>query len=276
MVPPAVIVALLALVIATCSSFTLGTNHATVSPGGSRLSTELDSSSSSSLSLPNGTTRQNKFQNGIYKKPIVLIGCRGAGDELMRLANSIIVSTTNGNGKILTNLETLEEMKDTTTLDSSHVLVLDFDAAGYTVEEEATTSELTTDLSDLAKALYEDEGMLVVYVNVHPEEGNMSSTGRGRKEQLEKDVFRKYSDYEICIKNEGLLDNNNNNNDPLPLHPPSWSSIQWHLSRLLARASLPSPTPGSPTPTTNTSSSPTVVPTVSTPAAFAPGKRCGR
>jgi len=287
MVQPTVLVVILALVIATCSSFTLGIDHphhrhpntnddhhhqqsSSISIGwgtGSKFSVgtngnvRLDSSSSSTL--PNAKQRQNKFQNGVYNKPIVLIGCRGAGDELMRLADSI-VSTPNGEGKIVTDLETSSKMKHTIvpmmgsngilthqqlqpllhskTLDNSNVLVIDFDADEFRDVAEDEQAKLTKDLSDLAKALYEDEGILAVYVNVHPEEGGMSTNGTNRKKRLEEDVFRAYSDYEICLKNEGLDRNTLT----------SWSSIQWHLSRTLARASLPPPTPGSPTPTTNT------------------------
>jgi len=37
-----------------------------------------------------GSERKNMFQSGVYNRPVVLIGCRGSGDELNRLANSIV------------------------------------------------------------------------------------------------------------------------------------------------------------------------------------------
>lgn len=219
----------------------------------SATSTESDSdngqtsltTSSSTKSSSKGPTSQstdgrvNKFQNGVYDKPIVLIGCRGAGDELNRLASSFI-STSSPNSAAQTILDNsnpdsssssstssnkknsiipavgtdsrgtwvlspsdLQEFIDTQTIDNSNVIVLDFDHSVFHVDEGKNAKKLTQHLSALAQALYEND-LLVMYVNVGAESSGMSLQGKERKEQLENDVFIAYSDYEICIKKEGL------------------------------------------------------------------------
>eukprot|EP00559_Dactyliosolen_fragilissimus_P002925 CAMPEP_0184860220 /NCGR_PEP_ID=MMETSP0580-20130426/5157_1 /TAXON_ID=1118495 /ORGANISM="Dactyliosolen fragilissimus" /LENGTH=1088 /DNA_ID=CAMNT_0027357255 /DNA_START=547 /DNA_END=3816 /DNA_ORIENTATION=- len=205
--------------------------------------------------------RIGKFQQGIYNKPIVLIGCGGAGDELNRLASSIVTNLgtdSSSSSKARSILMDMEEESSASSLsqsnnnnnnnnnnnkkrggiipttgsnargtwvlshsdiqpllssdssnkkhqlDKSSVVVLDFDAPSFQVEEGKNSKKLTQHLTNLAKALYEDEGLLAIYVNVHPNESNMSRAGKERKIELESAVFDKYSDYEICIKSEGL------------------------------------------------------------------------
>jgi len=181
--------------------------------------------------------RINKFQGGIYDKPIVLIGCSGAGDELNRLAaygsadstaqrvleqleenentaemnkssdkkNTIIPSVgTDTRGSWVLSYPDLEGMIKNKIIDRSNVIVLDFDAPSFNLNGGENEKKLMAHLSSLAKSLYEQDDMLSIYINVHPEEGLMSKKGSERRASLEKEVFRKYSDYELCIKNEGL------------------------------------------------------------------------
>lgn len=182
--------------------------------------------------------RANKFQNGIYDKPIVLVGCRGAGDELNRLASSFISSSssdsvaqtilansdpdssstasssskknsiipsvgTDSRGTWVLSPTDLQTFIDTKTIDKSNVIVLDFDHPVFSADEGKNAKKLTQHLTSLAQALYEND-LLVMYVNVDGGSSGMSKQGMERKEQLEKDVFIAYSDYEICIKDEGL------------------------------------------------------------------------
>jgi len=136
------------------------------------------------------------------------------------------------------NVMTADEMRPIVRnggIDRSNVIVLDFDAP-----ELASGDGQVQRLTDLAKALHEDENLLAIYVNVHPDDGKMSSTGRATRDKLEQDVFRSYSDYEVCIKDEASSS--------------SWSSIEWQTNFLLTRATLPSSTPGSRPPSPNTAS----------------------
>jgi len=284
--------------------------------------------------------RRNKFEFDYYHKPIVLIGCRGAGDELYKLASTyvqqispdtivqdiirdidesnistdrrkniggvIATSGSNSRGTWVLTYSDIQQKLHARVLDKSNVLVLDFDSPAFYVEEGKYANKLTEHLIDLAKSLYEDENMLVIYINVHPEFSGMSKYGKERKLNLENNVFIRYSDYEICVKDEGLdvvtimtkklladkdgsmgysydaesftyssIDDNTNliTSDRFTrmLQPSSpeqekiiekqisqqiaaWDSLQWLFIRLLARAFLPIPVPGSSEPSYNSAS----------------------
>ncbi|EJK74194.1 hypothetical protein THAOC_04144, partial [Thalassiosira oceanica] len=113
----------------------------------------------------------------------------------------------------------------------SGVLVLDFNGPAFRGAE-SSSAELEDALSDLARRLHGDEGLLVVYVNVEP--SAMDEEARARKEGLEGDVLIPNSDYEICIRDEGSSGPSS----------PAWEEVEWELRRLVGRALLPPPVVG--------------------------------
>jgi pentafunctional AROM polypeptide len=81
------------------------------------------------------------------------------------------------------------------------------------------------DYTAQCKSLYEDNH-LAIYVNVYDENKNDA-------------FFVQYSDYELCIKDEDMQSSD-------------WLHLEWELSRLVARALLPSAIPGDTTQSVNT------------------------
>merc|ERR1739848_389433 len=111
---------------------------------------------------------------------------------------------TNHHGTWVIDREHILPLIRTGSLTKNSVFVLDFDAPAFHVDEGKHAMKLSGYLVDLAKMLYEDEKLLSIYINVHPDSGVMSRAGRKRKAALEDKVFLKYSDYELCVRNEGL------------------------------------------------------------------------
>jgi pentafunctional AROM polypeptide len=175
------------------------------------------------------------FQAETYTKPIVLLGSSGASSELGRLAESLLEQMNQG-GEIVRPLQGSNDMEDILRdiqdkrLQYPNVIVLDFQDVG-------SDEKLEQDYVQVARSLY-DAGLLSVFVNVHDQDSNMSPAAAERKMQLEDNVFVKYSDYELCIRDEGTTD--------------EWSHIEWELSRLVARATLVPAIPGDTTRTVNT------------------------
>jgi pentafunctional AROM polypeptide len=167
----------------------------------------------------------NIFQAESYSKPIVLLG---SGSELGRLAESLVKETGSGEVVVPKDGDSVVKRVDTESIQYPDVIVLDFNDGN--LEEE---------YSSVAKTLY-DTGLLSIYVNV--ERADMSAETRERKAKLEEDVFIKYSDYELCIRDEGSKDADDED----------WSHIEWELSRLVARATLLPAIPGEKEPTVNT------------------------
>ena len=140
---------------------------------------------------------------------------------------------------------------------TSGVIIIDFNHAAFHTTENYNAQEYEVDLiralSNVAKILYEEEGLLSVYVNVQPDlddNGMMNEEAKARKEMVEKDVLIPFSDYELCIKNEGLLDSTSDSDDNKDevgdeQHQSStFSDIQWELQRIISRALLPPPIVG--------------------------------
>ncbi|KAL7479546.1 hypothetical protein ACHAW6_005275 [Cyclotella cf. meneghiniana] len=124
---------------------------------------------------------------------------------------------------------------------TSGVIVLDFNHPAFHSYDGYNAKEYEIDLvralSSLAKQLYEDEGLLVVYVNVQPDDGgSMNQEAKDRKKLVEKEVLIPFSDYELCIKNEGQSTDSS--------AAASWSDMEWELQRIVARALLPPPVVG--------------------------------
>jgi shikimate-5-dehydrogenase/3-dehydroquinate dehydratase type I len=246
--------AILSLLASTSSSFILSSNKQLktnsakwgvsaidVCPGGIAPTLKQHSSTKlnqATIDKSSASTRQNKFQGDSYDKPIVLIGCSGKGNELGRLASS--VSTMMGgesgienesiiNGANLDETDLVEKLKGK-KLNKSNLIVIDFNE-----------SENSEKLTSVAKTCYEED-LLAIYVNVHPVGSEMSSSTQEVKSNLEDSVFTQYSDYELCIKDEGL-----DTDDIASL----WEGIEWETRRMLARAFLPLAIPGSDEPSVN-------------------------
>jgi pentafunctional AROM polypeptide len=142
-------------------------------------------------------TITNIFQD--YTKPVVLLGHSSEAGELSQLAKSL---SSHLMGTVVEpNIGSKDDMI------FPNVIVLDFKDKDHT---------------ELAKSLYQDQDMLSIYVNVLQE-----------GQDKEDSVFVPFSDYEVCIKEEGR-----------DMESDEWSHIEWEVSRLVARALLPPAIPG--------------------------------
>jgi pentafunctional AROM polypeptide len=131
-----------------------------------------------------------------------------------------------------------ELIREKTLSLTSGVLVLDFNHPAFQSSDNYNAKEFEIDLiramSSVAKQLYEEMGLLSVYVNVQPDiaEISLSDEAKERKVMIENEVLIPFSDYEICVKNEGTVDDS------------SWNNIEWELQRIVGRALLSPPVVG--------------------------------
>mmetsp|Transcript_12264 Transcript_12264/g.28766 ORF Transcript_12264/g.28766 Transcript_12264/m.28766 type:complete len:822 (+) Transcript_12264:185-2650(+) len=198
--------------------------------------------SDSNADTSSGVARRNVFHD--YDGPIVLMGCSSEeGKEMQRLAESFLSQyhpgVTSEEGII--NASPSSDVNDEGILSlglggtsgkQPSVVVIDF--SGLQAERESRFVEM-------AETVYSKSGLLSVYINVDSSEtSTMSAADKGIKSRLEEDVFVKYSDYELCIKDEGATGSQH------------WEHIEWELARLVARARLAPAVPGASTPSTNT------------------------
>ena len=178
---------------------------------------------------------RNIFQD--YDKPILLMGCSSQGQEIQRLAESFLSQYYPGKSVdegILSASGDNDEAILSLGKDSSQPSIVVMDFSGIESESESKFIEL-------AESAYSKTGLLSVYINVDPsDESAMSSADKVRKQRLEEDVFVNFSDYELCIQNEGTSAQQH------------WEHIEWELARLVARARLAPAIPGSHEPSTNT------------------------
>jgi shikimate-5-dehydrogenase/3-dehydroquinate dehydratase type I len=86
------------------------------------------------------------------------------------------------------------------------------------------------DVRRVARALYETYQSLVIYVHT---DASRAVLGEAKKLDWDDQVFVPYSDYELCILDEG---DDDDDDDALT---DDWAHIEWELVRLLARARLP-------------------------------------
>lgn len=112
---------------------------------------------------------------------------------------------------------------------ASGVISLDFNHPAFETDDAGLRSDLTRAMSDLARQLYEDLGLLIVYVNVRPDGMELTEEARA----MEDEVMIPFSDYEMCLRNEGADGDAG-----------SWEDAEWELNRIVARALLPSPVVG--------------------------------
>jgi pentafunctional AROM polypeptide len=191
----------------------------------SNAAADLENDVSSSLNDKRRRRRVvGKFQSDVYNKPIVFVGCSGQGNEISRLASEFSI-VVDGSHAAMDDILTQMNKK---TLGKSHGILLDF-----------SSTENTNKSLKMLQSLYEQD-FLIIYVNVHPEASHMEESTVNVKKEFEH-AFIQYSDYELCIKDEGLEEDSD-----------SWETMQWQLHRLLARAFLPLATPGSKEPSYNT------------------------
>lgn len=176
-------------------------------------------------------------------KPILFIGCSGSGDELERVASAfmleqastdendlIYLSRADEKGNIIMEGENILKAMKEESLRWPKVILADFGGKAFGDE---SANKLQEHYKDTIKALYNDHDILSVFVNVHPTDSNMSKNSADRMLEIEEDILVKYSDYELCIKDEGISDSNE-----------EWEHIEWELSRLVARAKLVPAVPG--------------------------------
>lgn len=176
-------------------------------------------------------------------KPILFIGCSGSGDELERVASAfmleqastdendlIYLSRTDEKGNIIMEGEKILKAMKEESLRWPKAILADFGGKAFGDE---SANKLQEHYKDTIKALYNDHDILSVFVNVHPTDSNMSKNSADRMLEIEEDILVKYSDYELCIKDEGISDSNE-----------EWEHIEWELSRLVARAKLVPAVPG--------------------------------
>lgn len=159
-----------------------------------------------------------------YDAPVILIGCSSAANELERLAESLSSSSSRVLLESSVSSDSLLEMLDDKIYAWPDVVVVDLAPASDEVSQ-----------LDSVKKLYE-RGMLVIYVNVDPVASQMDETA-SECHAAHDDDFVRYSDYELCVKDEGLqrvVDGDDK----------GWQHVEWELSRLLARARLLPAVPG--------------------------------
>lgn len=165
------------------------------------------------------STKKNIFHE--YNKPIVLIGCSSSSRELSRLGQALASNRFGSQTSAVVTLEASDNVeKVSRKFQWPDILLLDL--------AEMDASDGPTQISSMARDLYE-QNILAVYVNVHKDQlgDNLAVT----KAQLDESVFVKFSDYEICIRDEGSKTED-------------WDHIEWELVRLLARARLVPAIPG--------------------------------
>jgi pentafunctional AROM polypeptide len=204
----------------------------------------LQASSTSSASTT--TTTRNIFHE--YDKPILLLGCSSEGNEMKRLAKSFIeqyfphLSTSSDDlihsvSSTSTELDDqIQSLADEYTGGWPNIIVLDF--------SELSSGERETRCTDMARDFY-SKGLLSIYINVDSQK-SMTEEVKDTKNRLEDNVFLPYSDYELCIKDEGILP------DAESGELNGWEHLQWEFARLVARARLAPAVPGSKEPSFNT------------------------
>ena len=168
--------------------------------------------------------RRNLFHD--YDGPIVLVGCSGPGDELRRLADSFSARQNNGGRVVQLSVDDGQDSlpESVATKRWPDVLLLDLSL---------NENSLERSIQDAMKSLYEDHGLLSVFVNV--DSGGWSDAQAAAKARME-DSFVRYSDYELCIRDEG--------SEKAEEYSNNWEHIEWELTRLLARARLIPAIPG--------------------------------
>jgi shikimate-5-dehydrogenase/3-dehydroquinate dehydratase type I len=167
-----------------------------------------------------------------YDRPIVLIGCSGPNNELPRLAAFLTTQIfTLESPEIIplskANQDSVLESVENKQYSWPDILLLDMAIFG-------TGEKAQHLIHSIAQSLYEEHDLLSIYINT-----DSTKLENGLKARMEENVFVKYSDYEICILDEGDQDE-----DIVDEMKYDWEHIEWELTRILARARLLPATPG--------------------------------
>ena len=122
----------------------------------------------------------------------------------------------------------------------------------------------------LAQRLYQDANVLSIYVNVEPTvtgDDVWTVADQQTKQEYETNIFVPFSDYELCLTNEGRIRSSSSSGSGSGSSSSdgstttatnvvdaelTWEHIEWELTRLLARARLIPAIPGDKTRSTNT------------------------
>mmetsp|Transcript_7870 Transcript_7870/g.10319 ORF Transcript_7870/g.10319 Transcript_7870/m.10319 type:complete len:850 (-) Transcript_7870:34-2583(-) len=201
---------------------------------------------------------RNMFHD--YKKPIVLIGKSSSLEnvELMKLAESLqeqddffatrksrIYVPESFKGGLDSDIVVSDErlisglVSDSQDYQWPDVIVMDTNSCAGGGNEEACL--------ELARSLHEDVGLLSIYVNVEPtNDSKRTEDDQALKNKQEQDIFLPFTDYELCVRNEGTDD------PPFTKTDFTWEHVEWELTRLLARARLIPAIPGDTTRSANT------------------------
>ena len=175
---------------------------------------------------------RNRFHD--YDRPIVLIGCSSTDNELPRLAAylSTQIFASPQTSQIIpiskSNIDTIVESVANQDYAWPDILLLDMAIVG-------TGENAQTAIENVAQAFYEQHNLLSIYIN-----NDSNALENGLKSTLEDRIFVKYSDYEICILDEG----EGYNPDFADEMKQDWEHIEWELTRILARARLIPAIPG--------------------------------
>jgi pentafunctional AROM polypeptide len=170
-----------------------------------------------------------------YDRPIVLIGCSSSDNEIARLAaylSTQIFTSPQRQSQIIplskTNVDTIVDSVAQKVYTWPDIILLDMAIIG-------TSDKAQMAIESIAKSLYEEHNLLSIYIN-----NDSNTLENGIKSNLEDQIFVKYSDYEICILDEG----EGYNPDYADEMKQDWEHIEWELTRILARARLIPAIPG--------------------------------
>ena len=216
-----------------------------------------------------GESRNIFSSKGGYQKPLVLLGkSTQQGKELVRLAQSWQSNPFLSSSGRVPKIVLLQGSSPSVTIDATNVDIVDETSlvedilngqSPYTwpdiivldtMEDQQQSSPDLAMTTTTAQRLYQDGSLLSIYVNVEPT-GDVarSSTEQATKQDEEETMFVPFSDYELCIRNEGTTTttSTSSNKDEL-----DWSHIEWELTRLVARARLQPAIPGDSSQSANT------------------------
>ncbi|KAL3769371.1 hypothetical protein ACHAW5_010490 [Stephanodiscus triporus] len=150
-------------------------------------------------------------------------------------------------------------VRDGTMSLATGVVVVDFNHHAF-ASSHGDEVDLIRALGSVARRLHEEEGLVCVYVNVDPDDDEtMGRDARERKRTIEREILIPFSDYELCIKNEGIVDaaggrgadprgdeedEKKSSSISSSSSSSSWADVEWELRRIIARALLPPPAVG--------------------------------
>jgi shikimate dehydrogenase/3-dehydroquinate dehydratase type I len=182
---------------------------------------------------------RNMFHD--YDKAILVIGCSGPGGELRRVCDEFLAqnfpeqlengeaavtelsSSIDADGQLTFECDGVFDSVKQEKLGWPNIILVDFNHPSVSEDHH----------SEIIRKLYSEQNLLSIYINVHCEDSNMGEKIKELKARIETEVLIKYSDYELCIRDEGWSNLS-----------ATWDHINWEMSRLVARARLTPAIPG--------------------------------